>query len=70
MVVGEDTFKLIISKDVKDLKQKYHEKFGENPPPFNYFQYENGEDMVAKLTEAIQTGKPLIPKKELSMFDL
>lgn len=69
-MISEKTLKILISKDTKDLIERYYEKFGKNPPPFNYYQYESGEDMVAKLTEAIQTGKPLIPKKELSMFDL
>lgn len=70
MVISEKALKILTSKDTKDLIEKYYDKFGKNPPPFNYFQYKSGEDMVAKLTEAIQTGKPLIPKKELSMFDI
>lgn len=66
----DETTNIVSSKKMRQLINKYCEKFGENPPPFNYTQYNNGKDMLEKLTNAIETGKPLIPKKELSMFDL
>lgn len=70
MVVSEQTKKILFSKEAQDLREKYKNKFGESPPPFNYSQYTCGEEMLKKMTEAIKTGKPIIPKKELSMFDI
>lgn len=70
MFLSEKTKAIVCSDEMFKLKQKYKQKFGVKPPTFNYYQYNDGEDMLKKITEAIQTGKPIIPKKELSMFDI
>lgn len=70
MFLSEKTKTIVCSDQMFQLVDEYEQMFGENPPSFNYHQYKDGEDMLKKITEALQTGKPIIPKKELSMFDI
>lgn len=70
MYVDQETEKILFSQESRNLRDKYIEVFGTKAPSFNNFQYRSGEDMLNKIAEAIRTGKPIIPKEELTMFDI
>lgn len=70
MYVDPETEKILYSQECRNLRDKYIEVFGIKAPSYNNFQYKSGEDMLNKIAEAIKTGKPIIPKKEITMFDI
>lgn len=42
-------------KEIQMLKKQYEEKYGENPPPYNYDEYSGLDDYKEKLKKLVET---------------